>query len=228
MGSMSHERRGDLDVLRSEPARAAVSNVRWRAAALSVAVVLLALVVAPRLLPASASPSPQAVPSTSFAATAGAPTAAPVAPQRLALARGDLPAVGPPIARSSDGSEYFDGIPTRVDGERVLRVRDALLTPVGTTVLVGGWYLPPVCRGGTAGSAACASAVLSDVPVDQQGPGWLATDWLAVSSQSPGMGARVMSGRLEPDPACSISQAITCQPRLVVTNVVWTGSAPAD
>ena len=198
---MSHERKGEregdraavsgdpgvggLDLLRSEPPRAAVANVRWRAAALSVAVLLLALVVAPRLLPAAAPPGPSAV-----ASVAVPPTAAPVAPQRLAVSRGDLPAVGPPMARSSDGSEYFDGIPTRVSGERVLRVRDALLTPVGETVLVGGWYLPPVCHSGRAGAGACASAVLSDVPVDEQGPGWLATDWLAVSSESPG-GAHV-------------------------------------
>lgn len=216
--------RGDhVDVLRTEPTRPATSSIHWRRSAVVLAVVLLALVTLPRLFPAAGvPPSASAQPTPSARATAP-----PVAPLPFVAARNGAPAVGRPIPRSADGTEYFDGIPTRFDGRAVLRVRDALLEPLGVTVLVGGWYVPPVCYGGQAGHGDCASAVLSDVPVNQQGVGWLATDWLAVSSQSAELGARIMRGRLEPDPACSISLAIACQPRLAVTSIVWVGPTTA-
>lgn len=212
-----------IDVLRSEPTRPATSSINWRGPAVVLAVVLVALVALPRLFPAAGVPpaaSPQPTPSAR--ATVALVTLMPfVAP------RNGGPAVGRPIPRSADGTEYFDGIPARFDGQAVLRVRDALLEPLGVTVLVGGWYVPPVCYGGPAGHGDCASAVLSDVPVNQQGAGWLTTDWLAVSSQSAELGARIMRGRLEPDPACSISLAIACQPRLQVTSIVWVGPTTA-
>ena len=233
---MKHEREGPqaiapgdpgvarADVLRAEPPTSATRNVGWLRPALGLAAVLAALVALPRLLPASAD-EPTASPRATAAATHHNPVAA---RPTLTVAADGGPAVGAPLPRSTDGSEYLDGIPTNVAGEAVLRVRDALLQPLGTRLLVGGWYLPPVCHDGHAGRVGCASAVLSDVPVDQQGPGWLTTDWLAVSSQLSGMGSRILRGQLEPDPACSISQAIACQPRLVVTNVVWIGSPAAD
>jgi hypothetical protein len=217
----SHAGGDQVDVLPAQPTRTVTSGTGWRRAALLLGLVLVMLVALPRLFPAAAPPA------TRPAATA---TAGPTVTARVVAVRGTYvpaaqkgPLVGGPMPRSADGTAYLDGIPTRFDGEAVLRVRDALLRPLGTSVLVGGWYMPPVCYGGGAGRTNCASAVLSDVPVDQQGAGWLATDWLAVSSQSAEMGARIMRGRLEPDPACSIGQAVACQPRLEVTEVVWIG-----
>ncbi len=212
-----------VDVLRAEPTRAATTSMHWRRPAVALAVALLALVALPRLFPSAGVPpaaSPQPTPSARL-------THPPVTPLPFVASRNGAPAVGRPIPRSPDGTEYFDGIPTRLDGQAVLRVRDALLQPLGSSMLVGGWYVPPVCYGGPAGHGQCASAVLSDVPVNQQGAGWLTTDWLAVSSQSAELGARIMRGRLEPDPACSISLAVACQPRLQVASIVWVGPTTA-
>lgn len=208
-----------VDARPAESNRVPLSRLGWRGPALGLVAVLVALVALPTLFPSTgALPSPSPIPTVG--PSRGRSLTLPAT--FLPAARG-APAVGRPIRRSANGSEYIDGIPVQFDGEAVLRVRDVLLRPLGNTVLVGGWYVPPVCYGAQPGVSDCASAVLSDVPVDQQGPGWLATDWLAVDSKSPGMGARIMRGKLEPDPACSISLAITCQPRLGGTRIVWVG-----
>jgi hypothetical protein len=112
-----------IDVLRTEPTRPATASMHWRRALAALAVALLALVALPRLLPATGAPpaaSPQPTPTARV-------TGPPVTLLPLVVPGNAGPAVGRPIARSADGTEYLDGIPTRFYGQAVLRVRDALL-----------------------------------------------------------------------------------------------------
>ena len=71
--------------------------------------------------------------------------------------------IGRPIGIRSDGTRYVDGIPAVLDGNPVVRVRDAAALPAGSVVLVGGWSRRSSCA--TAAGAAPCPAELSDVPV---------------------------------------------------------------
>ncbi len=200
------------------------SSFGWRSAALAVAVAIVGLVAIARFGGASDQPLTSSQPSFAVALA----TVTPQPPQPSATPRprsiGGLigrPAVGAPIRRTADGLDYIDGIPTAVAGVPVDRVRDALLLPVGSTVLVGGWYVPGPCTT-TAIQRQCSSAVLADVPIDQQGTGWLATDWLVVQGTVRGSGGLVLRGTLDPDPNCSINLARPCQPLLRVVATSWT------
>ena len=128
--------------------------------------------------PRHRSPPARAVAGATFTATAVA-RPAPQSGGRFVPAAAKGPAVGPPIPRSSDGSEYLDGIPTR----------GPTMRPSCASEMHCSGRRAPACslaagtcrRCATVGELGrdnCASAVLSDVPVDQQGRR-LAVDRLA-------------------------------------------------
>lgn len=129
------------------------------------------------------------------------------------------------MPRSADGLTYADGIPTGISGESVYRVRDALLVPVGRTLLVGGWYQSDACIETRA--AGCPSPTLSDVPLQSSRTGDLTTTFVALDEQLPGRGARVLLATVEPDPRCSIWGAGECLPRLHVLEQIWSTGGDA-
>ena len=51
------------------------------------------------------------------------------------------------IGIRSDGDRYDDGIPAVLNGDQVVRVRDAATLPSGSTVLVAGWAQRSLCGG---------------------------------------------------------------------------------
>ncbi len=195
----------------------------WRSAALVVAAVLVGLVAVTHLPgPPTASLAPSAVATLT-------PTPVPSASlepvliddrgQRLPLTVSVPLPVGPLIQRRADGQRYVDGLPTIVGGLPVKRVRDALLVPVGTTLLIGGWYYGPDCQVFRAGP--CPPATLSDDP-----SGSPRTDSLALDeNQGAATGARVFDVTVEPDPSCYFIRATLCLPRLHVVAAMWSDDA---
>ncbi|MEA2677332.1 MAG: hypothetical protein QOJ81_1473 [Chloroflexota bacterium] len=125
------------------------------------------------------------------------------------------------MPRSPDGLTYADGIPTGISTQPVYRVRDALLVPVGRTMLVGGWYHQPHCFN-TGRDRACTAATLSDVPL-VQGQGDVRTSFIALDSPLDGVRAHVVLVIVVEDPGCSIHDAGACQPRLRVLQDIWSG-----
>jgi hypothetical protein len=128
------------------------------------------------------------------------------------------------MRRSPDGLTYADGIPTRLNGKSVFRVRDALLAPLGRTMFVGGWYIDRryILRECAARRGeACASATISDVPLVGPRVGDVTTDFVALDAYLDGTGAYVVLATVETDPRCSIYSAGGCQPRLHVLDSIW-------
>jgi hypothetical protein len=187
----------------------------WKLPALAVVVALVGLVGLTRL----GGPE-KPVPPTGLALgpTHGPtlPTPA-VEPTRAPVMVDHLSGV---MRRSADGLTYADGIPTGISGESVYRVRDALLVPLGRTLLVGGWYLSHDCR--PDGHSHCPAVTLSDVPLDTAQRD-LATDFVALDERLIGSGAHIVLATVEPDPGCSIHAGSACQPRLKVLQQIWSG-----
>ncbi|HUR16873.1 MAG TPA: hypothetical protein VMZ33_06285 [Candidatus Limnocylindrales bacterium] len=181
--------------------------------ALGVVAVLAALVVLTRFdsgpPPTSREPSPPAM--------ADVATAFPThAPEPSSFIR--VPAVEPTPGVDPSASEYRDGIPTNLDGERVLRIPEALSTTPGTTILVGGWHKAKPCRDRRARS--CPVQTLADTDLEVVGD--LSTAWVVLDRpRGIGVGARVLRATVEPDPSCSITRQGECQPRLRVLRVLW-------
>ena len=191
------------------------SGVGWRASALAVAVVLVALVGLSRL-GGSDRPTPTLAPS----ALAVAPTATPLpTPTTSSIVVGQLPGV---ISRSADGLTYVDGIPTGISGESVYRIRDVLLVPLGRTMLVGGWYLDQPCSTVRA-ALRCPSPWLSDA-AEVDGPwGDVIPHSLLLDSKLTGTGAHIVLATVEADPACLTVRTRGCPPRLHVLQQIWSG-----
>jgi hypothetical protein len=126
------------------------------------------------------------------------------------------------MPRSADGLTYADGIPTGISTQSVYRVRDALMVPVGRTLLVGGWYHQPHCPAPGRPRAACTAATMSDVPL-VEGQGDVRTSFIALDTQFDAVGAYVVLAVLTDDPRCSIRNLGQCQPWLKVVSKMWSG-----
>ena len=188
----------------------------WRLPLVAVVVVVVALVGLTRL---AGSDSPRSPASTQAAVLpnpfAPGPTRSPApTPPPVGLMAGAMP-------RSADGLTYADGIPTGISTQPVYRVRDALLVPVGRTLLVGGWYHQPHCFR-TGRRLACTAATMSDVPL-VEGLGDVRTSFIALDSQLSEVGAHVVLAIVVEDPGCSIRDLGDCQPRLQVVANMWSG-----
>ncbi|MDL2334920.1 MAG: hypothetical protein QFC55_02670 [Chloroflexota bacterium] len=178
----------------------------WRLPALAVVAVLLGVVVLTRV---GGSDRPTG--------NAPASTATPV--PTATLPRGwSTP--------SFDPSSYADGIPLEVGGQPVFRVSDAVLSPVGRTLQVGGWYIDRsyfkrecAARRG----AQCAPSTMSDVPLVGQYVGDVLTSFVAIDATLGSTGAYVLLATVEVDPGCWIHAAGSCQPWLHVIGRVWSG-----
>lgn len=126
------------------------------------------------------------------------------------------------IPRSPDGLTYADGIPTGISTQPVYRVRDALLVPIGRTLLVGGWYHQPHCAGRPRAMIVCTAATMSDVPL-VEGQGDVRPSFIALDSELEVVGAIVVLAVVVEDPGCAIRDLGSCQPRLQVVARMWSG-----
>jgi hypothetical protein len=193
-----------------EPGRPELYSTRtrsaWRLPALVVVAVLVGLVVLTRLGG-----------SDRLTGIAAASTATPM--PTVTLPRGwSTP--------SSDPTTYADGIPLDIDGEPVFRVSDAVLSPVGRTMLVGGWYIDKFYakRACAARSGShCAPSTMSDVPLLGPSVRDVTTSFVAINSSLGRTGAYVVRARVETDPGCWIHSDGACQPWLHVVARVWSG-----
>jgi hypothetical protein len=192
----------------------------WKLPALVVVVLLAGLVAITRLGgpqgPAPAPSSGLALGPSQGPTLTALPTPTPE-PTRAPIIAGYLTGV---MRRSADGLTYADGIPTGISGEPVYRVRDALLVPLGRTMLVGGWYLSRNCR--PDGLSHCPAATMSDVPLDTRQRD-VTTNFVALDEHLVGSGAHIVLATVEPDPDCWISASSGCQPRLRVLQQIWSG-----
>jgi hypothetical protein len=193
-----------------EPGRPELYSTRtrsaWRLPAVALVAVLVGLVVLTRL---GGSDRP-----TGLAATA---TSSP-APSAT-LPRGwSTP--------SFDPTTYADGIPLEVGGEPVFRISDAVLSPVGRTMLVGGWYIDRsyarrACAARQGGP--CAPATMSDVPLVGPHVGDVLTSFVAIDSLLGSTRDYVVRAEVQEDPGCWITSVGLCQPWLHVIARVWSG-----
>ena len=198
------------------------TKVGWRRPAVVLAAILLAVVGVTQFgaadqapLTSSSSAGPTLAAGVPAPTVMPAPTTAPASPTTGRIS-GAMP-------RSGDGLTYADGIPTGISGESVYRVRDALLVPVGRTLLVGGWYQTPDCRQ-LRGVRRCPSPTLSDVPLDSPRTGDVTTTFVALDDYLVGRGARILLATVEPDPLCLIRDVGACLPRLRVLQQIWSGT----
>lgn len=201
------------------------TTVGWRRPALVLAAVLVAVVGIARLGAPDHPPVPSLPVALPTEAALVPPTLPPIyAPSAVPSgARLVIGRITGAMRRSADGLTYADGIPTGISGQSVYRVRDALLVPVGYTLLVGGWYLRRDCAP-TLPFFRCPSPTLSDVPLVSSSTGDVATTFVAIDTHLSRSGARVVLAMVEPDPGCSIRNGGACLPRLRVLQQVWSGS----
>jgi hypothetical protein len=185
----------------------------WRLPLVAVAAAVVALVGLTRLGGPDTQPTALPTQAADLPDLFG-PTPAPTQPPFVQLA-GVMP-------RSADGLTYADGIPTGIRTQPVYRVRDALLVPVGRTLLVGGWYHQPYCRTSGRPRAVCTAATMSDVPL-VEGQGDVRTSFIALDSHLGAVGAHVVLAKVVDDPGCSIRDFGDCQPRLQVLAQMWSG-----
>lgn len=184
--------------------------------AVLVVVALVGVVILGRLGMESG-PVPPAVTAapTSVAADVPSPSVeAPSLPASPAVSPAASP-VGPPPGQPPLATRYSDGIPTFIDGERVLRLPNALSIVDDRPVLVGGWYLGPEC-GAIGHGGPCPFSRLADAPAD--------VARLDASIElgrlvEPDSGPRVVRGRLDR----SDCGGDPCVPMLTVEEVVWRG-----
>lgn len=194
-----------------EPGRPELYSTRttsaWKLPALALAAVLVGVVVVTRL---GGSDRPTVIAAAST--TTPTPT--------VTLPRGwSTP--------SFDPSTYADGIPLEVDGQPVFRVRDAVLSPVGRTLQVGGWYIDRAYFKGECAARRgeqCAPSTMSDVPLIGPYVGDVLTSFVAIDSTLGSTGAYVLLAKVEADPGCWITSVGQCQPRLHVIARVWSRS----
>ncbi len=118
-----------------------------------------------------------------------------------------------------EGDRYNDGIPAVLDGDPVVRVRDTILLPEGSVVLVGGWTHRTICTGGVTGPGVCP-LTLSDVPFGSTRVDALALVGKAVFEFVEG--PRVFQATIQGDSNCDPD---SCLPRLSVGDALWTGDS---
>jgi hypothetical protein len=193
----------------------------WRGPALALVAVLVGLVVLSRL----DSPEPLIVPAPMPTAAAVLSTEASVTSPTPGLptlpsATNPPSTIGGAIGRTPDSLHYADGIPTGISGESVFRVGDALLVPLGRTLLVAGWYTRIECEQ-VRPRRRCGSTTLSDAAIEPWHPGWLATSWIEMDTRLWRSGAWIVRATVEEDADCSIPRAGSCHPRLRLLETVW-------
>jgi len=189
----------------------------WPAAALVV--ILVVVVVIGRLgqtpgesLPASSPAPPRAVVpqrSLTIVANPGASSSSGLPSYRIGI--------------RSDGQRYDDGIPATLDGDQVVRVRDAAALPTGSTVLVAGWAQSQPCMNMGLGSQ--CPLVLSDAPFVSD-----ATVSLQMSGQAAydsNEGPSIFQATVQASD-CSAGSTGVCLPELNVGDALWTGDAETN
>jgi hypothetical protein len=199
----------DLEPGRPELYSAGTSSP-WKLPALAIAAVLVGLVAL-----------------TKFGG--GAPDSTPIG---ASGPNSPLPTVTLPLGWSTpsfDPTRYADGIPLEMDGQPVFRIPDALLSPVGRTMLVGGWYIDKsyakrecMARRG----ARCAPSTMSDVPLGGRYAGDVRTTFVAIDSLLGPTGPYVIKATVAVDPGCWIhADGGDCQPWLHVVRI-WLSPGP--
>ena len=194
--------------------------------------VLVTVVVVGKLgeTPPRPLPSAAAVALASAAATATAgQTVQPLDPREtLAVPRPTFadgtPLVGMPVGLRDGSDRFDDGIPAIVDGRPVLRVREAAALPIGSDVMVGGWFSRFACLA-PAQSLSCPF-VLSDLPYVSARAAVVALGGMV--DFDPGRGARVFEATVASDRACTFTAMGECRPRLAITDVKWTGDRQTE
>jgi hypothetical protein len=182
----------------------------WRLPALALVAVLVGLVALTRL---GGSDRPTDI--------AAASSATPL--PTVTLPRGWSPP-------TPDLSTYADGIPLEMGGQPVFRIADAVLSPLGRTMLVGGWYIDRsylkrecAARRGDR----CAPATLSDVSLVGPYVGDVLTSFVAIDSLLGPTGPYVIKAKVAVDPGCWIhSDGGVCQPWLEVIGRPWLSPGP--
>jgi hypothetical protein len=182
----------------------------------SAAPVAVATVAGSRPVPSPTSRPGPATSSPAPATPVGSPT--PAGDQNLGLAD----------EVTADGSRYVDGIPTSIDGSHVDRLGSIRNLPVGSSVLVGGWYQPPGC-GPLLATLWCAPGVLADLP----GGSSRIPELILDQGLGGAAGARIISATLDLDATCMLDARPACPPELDVDRVLWSGddatlTAPID
>jgi hypothetical protein len=127
------------------------------------------------------------------------------------------------IGIRSDGQRYDDGIPAVLNGNQVVRVRDAAALPVGSTALVGGWAQTSACMNLGLGSK--CPLVLSDAPFLSD-----ATVTLPLTGQAAFVdeqGAQIYQATVQAGD-CSTGVAADCLPELNVGDPLWSGDASTN
>lgn len=185
----------------------------WLWPVAGVIVVLVAVVVVGKLgpTPGETLPEPSARPAAQMFVPGRSLT--PVA--HPGASSSSLP--GYRIGIRSGDERYDDGIPASLDGNQVVRVRDAASLPVGSTVLVGGWVQRPSC---TAPSSACP-ATLSDGPF--QSSRTITVSLVGQAAFEDAHNARIYLASVQDDLSCTYSVAETCLPELSVGEALWSG-----
>jgi hypothetical protein len=139
------------------------------------------------------------------------------------------------VAPSPRASRYADGVPTRIDGNVVYRVNEALNLAVqasdgySPTVLIGGWYgtpndIPMDCAAPPT-QASCRMAKMADDPLQIDGEGVAIYGVKGVQS-----GPIVIRGKAHALCAPPIGGRLLylCLSAIQATEVVWHGDAMTD
>jgi hypothetical protein len=139
---------------------------------------------------------------------------APFNPVRFA---GQLPTDLPSVTMDS-GALYLDGIPTTVRGNHVARVSIVAGLPIGTTLLVAGWYRPLDCNSVLDGFW-CWPGALFDLPAGSSRTDAMALD----TSLGKVSGPRIVRATVSPNTNCILDGGSYCPLTLAVKSVVWSG-----
>lgn len=127
------------------------------------------------------------------------------------------------IGIRSDGERYDDGIPARLNGNQVVRVRDAATLPTGSTVLVGGWSQTGGCM--NLGLQSKCPVVLSDAPFLSDASVSLQLTGQAAFGDE--QGAQIYQATVQAGD-CSTGTSGGCLPELNVGEAIWSGDAATN
>lgn len=140
----------------------------------------------------------------------------PFAPSSFA---GELPSDLPSVTRDG-GARYLDGIPATFRGNQVARVSSVAGLPIGTTLLVAGWYRPLDCSSVLDGFW-CWPAGLFDLPAGSSRTDAVALD--VTLGKVPG--PRIVSATVSPNTNCMLDGGSYCPHTLAIKRVMWTGDS---
>jgi hypothetical protein len=217
----SEHHRLDPDVTGWTMARTAQSR-SWLWPALAVVVILAVAIGVGRL---GQTPVPPQASQRAAAVTLLAPTRRPDSATASLTIRlrpvyaAGTKLIGPPMGVRTDTDRFDDGILAELDGEPVVRVRDAAALPMGSVALVGGWQSRSPCQSGVA--AGPCVALLSDVPFRSARTAALVLGGQASFDIT--QGPRIFRATIEPDPNCTMSAFDNCLAQLVVGGALWQG-----